>query len=254
MFSSYAAAARRCAGLLALATGLFGAPAFSASLQVSPITVELQARQNAEGLWLSNSGSQPLQAQVRIYAWVQENGEDVLKPTNDMVVSPPMVTIQPEQRQIVRLVRVGAGQAAPAIEQAYRVVIDELPVGGGAEGVKFVLRYSVPIFVAAAAPASAAGGQAATAPKLDWTLQHGPAGAQLVARNTGRSRAKLVDASLSGRDGKKLVLSQGLYGYVLPGSVRHWPLSREAAQAAKGGTLNLSINEQAASVPLQSAP
>jgi len=255
MFVSWVAAARRYAGLLACMAGcLLGPPALAASLQVSPVTIDLQARQNSEGLWLSNSGTQPLQAQVRVYAWVQEGGEDLLKPTNDMVASPPMLTIQPGQRQIVRLVRVGAGQAPPSMEKAYRVVMDELPVGEGAEGVKFVLRYSVPIFIAPPTTEPAARGQAIAAPPLDWGLQDGPAGVVLTASNKGRVRAKVTNVSLAGRNGKKIVLSEGLYGYVLPGSVRHWTLTRETGAAARGGTLDLSVNDQATSVQLRAVP
>lgn len=233
---------------------LLGAPVFAASLQVSPVTLDLQARQNSEGLWLSNSGTQPLQAQVRVYAWVQEEGEDLLKPTNEMVASPPMLTIQPGQRQIVRLVRVGAGQAPPATEKAYRVVMDELPVGAGAEGVKFVLRYSVPIFIAPPALEAADGGQLIAVPTVDWSVREGPAGAVLTASNKGRTRAKVTNVSLLGRNGKKIVLSEGLYGYVLPGSIRQWSLSREAGAAARGGSLDLSVNDQAISLRLQAVP
>lgn len=251
------AAALWCTGLLTCTAGFLpAAPVLAASLQVSPVIVDLQARQNSEGLWLSNSGTQPLQAQVRVYAWVQENGEDLLKPTNDMVASPPMLTIQPGQRQIVRLVRVGAGQAPPSVEKAYRVVMDELPGGAGAEGVKFVLRYSVPIFISPLKPEAAVGGPSAAVPgeALEWHMQEHPAGSVLTARNQGHTRAKVTNVSLLGRDGKKIVLSEGLYGYVLSGSIRHWSLSREAGAAARGGRLDLSINDQAISLRLQAVP
>lgn len=253
--AAVAAAAKRYASVLAYMGGcLIGAPVLAASLQVSPVTIDLQARQNSEGLWLSNSGTQPLQAQVRVYAWVQEGGEDLLKLTNDMVASPPMLTIQPGQRQIVRLVRVGAGQAPPSTEKAYRVVMDELPVGAGAEGVKFVLRYSVPIFIAPPAPEGAAGGQSTSVPAVVWSVREGPGGAVLTATNKGSTRAKVTNVSLLGRNGKKIVVSEGLYGYVLPGSIRHWSLSREAGAAAHGGKLDLTVNDQALSVQLQTGP
>src|SRR5690606_7700691 len=118
---------------------------------------------------------------------VQENGEDVLKPTQDLVVSPPMLTIPPGQRQMVRLVRVGAGLGPPASEKTYRIVMDELPVALGAEseGVKFVLRYSVPIFIAPALSASDAGKPMTTAASVQWALREGAHGPMLVAYNQG---------------------------------------------------------------------
>ena len=39
----------------------------AASLQVEPTSVQLTAEESAQGLWLSNSGDTPLQAQVRAF-------------------------------------------------------------------------------------------------------------------------------------------------------------------------------------------
>lgn len=248
---------RRCGAIVTLGFALLAGNLQAASLQVSPVALDMQVRQAAEGLWLSNSGTAPLQAQVRIYAWHQENGEDVLKPTNDMVASPPMLSIQPGQRQIVRIIRVGAGLAPPPIEKTYRVVMDELPLSTQGTGVQFVLRYSVPIFVAAAGSVQAiAGAQAPKqpAPPLTWGVQGSGKTAVLVAANGGDKHAKIIQASFTSKAGKKIVLSEGLYGYVLARSTRQWPLADNARLFLGGGTLDALVNDQAISIPISAVP
>lgn len=246
---------RRCGAIVMLGVALLAGNLHAASLQVSPVSLEMAARQSAEGLWLSNSGTAPLQAQVRVYAWHQENGEDVLKPTNDVVASPPMLSIQPGQRQIVRIIRVGAGLAPPPIEKTYRVVMDELPLSTKGAGVQFVLRYSVPIFVAAAGPAPVdVQAPKQPPPPITWGVQGNGKAAVLVAANGGDMHAKIIQASFIPKAGRKIILSEGLYGYVLARSTRQWPVADNARLFLGGGTLEALVNDQAISIPISAAP
>src|SRR5262245_16546846 len=133
----------------AAALGLACALASAAGLQVSPVSMTLKPTQNADGLWLSNIGDDVVHAQVRVYRWTQEGGEDKLTPTRSLLVSPPMLQLAAADKQLIRGIRVGAPPSGEgAAEDAYRVLIDELPVNTeGKKGLQFVLRYSVPIFV-----------------------------------------------------------------------------------------------------------
>nr|WP_274708929.1 fimbria/pilus periplasmic chaperone [Variovorax sp. S12S4] len=123
--------------------------ASASGLQVSPVTLTLQASQNAEGLWLSNTGDTVVHAQVRVYQWTQEDGAEKLTPSRELLVSPPMVQLDASARQLIRVIRTGV--PAGPVEGSYRVIIDELPVEmKEKKGLQLVLRYSVPIFIAAA--------------------------------------------------------------------------------------------------------
>ena len=53
------------------ALALFSGESAASGLQVSPISLTLQQNQRAEGLWLSNSGDSPVNAQVRVFHWRQ---------------------------------------------------------------------------------------------------------------------------------------------------------------------------------------
>lgn len=222
------------AGLCAL-SGLAGA----ASLQVAPTGLEFLPSSPAQGLWLSNTGVEALNAQVRVFRWTQVDGEDVLTPTQDMVASPPMLSLQPGTRQLVRVIRVGAPTPGEG-EKAYRLLVDELPpsVEPTETGIRYVLRHSVPAFVLPATLPDAA----EVATSLEWSLQRSDDGLALQARNTGSFHAQLSQVSLLPPDGTSIEVSPGLLGYVLPDMTMRWSLKLVPAQLPAGTRLKVSIN------------
>ena len=227
------------AGLAAL---LLAVPAVggAASLQVAPTTVTVPAHRSADGLFLSNNGTTPLHAQARVYRWTQAAGEDVLEPTTDLALSPPMLELPAGGKQLVRVVRLGPPPAD--IEASYRVIVDELPVQGDAgqadrPGLRFVLRYSIPVFIAPQ-------GDAATAPVLHARIG-GAAGARhFELENTGNGHAQVSDLTHVAADGTRRVIATGLSGYVLPGQGRRWTLPHDLA-ASPGATFQARINGEA---------
>jgi len=225
----------------ALAAIVFWSPARAASLQVSPVSLSLTAKQNADGLWLFNSGNAPLQAQVRVFRWTQAKGGDVLAPTTELVASPPMITVEPGRRQIIRIVRVNSASPPPAVEQTFRLLVDEIPALD-APGVQFALRYSIPVFILGAAKASAAA--------LDWKIEHRGKDVVLHVVNTGGGYAKITNVGFTPTNGKKLVLSKGLYGYVLAKNSRDWQLEHHGRAFLGGGVLSAKVNTREVTVSL----
>jgi len=73
-----------------VALALPASPCLAASLQVSPTQFELRPEQKAEALWISNSGTETVQVQVRVFQWQQADGRDQLTPTQALLPSPPM--------------------------------------------------------------------------------------------------------------------------------------------------------------------
>lgn len=217
----------------ALAAAFLLAPLASASgLQVSPIGLSLASTAQADALWLTNTGSDPVHAQVRVFRWSQVDGKDVLEPSRDLVVSPPMVTIAPGDRQMVRVIRQIA--APTGTEASYRILVDELPIDAGDRpGLKFVLRYSVPVFLMPTdAPAVKAALQAG------W--ENSPEGPTLRVGNTGNGHAQIADVVWHGAQGEHTVLFAGLLGYALPGSSMSWHLPQ--GEPPSGGTVKARIN------------
>ena len=209
----------------------------ASGLQVSPVSLTLPPTQAADGLWLSNTGDNVVNAQVRVFRWTQEGGEDKLTPSRGLLVSPPMLQLPAEGRQLIRAIRAGAPPSGPgAVQEAYRVIIDELPVDTqGKKGLQFVLRYSVPIFVQPA-------GALPSAPQLAWGLRRDGDKAVLEVANSGASHAQLADISFTDSAGVRTAVHPGLLGYVLPGAQMRWALKVPAAAFGAGGTWETMTN------------
>jgi len=219
--------------LLALA-----APAAMAKgqLQVGTTLIELPAGAKATHFSLLNTGDEPLSAQVRVYAWVQADGDDRLAPTRALVLSPPISTIAAHGEQVIRVI----ASALPGGQRdaTYRVVVDELPGKEAAPGrIEFRMRYVVPLYARAST---------ATAPALDCRLE----ATALTCVNTGGQAAQFGATRLTG-SGSAYSMGSGLFGYVLPGATRRWVL--DAARIAALGqprTLETRLNGQPATLPL----
>lgn len=225
---------------LGLACALWARPGAASGLQVAPISLSLRAEQNADGLWLSNTGNAPIHAQVRVFHWTQDNGHDQLTATHDLAISPPMIRLAPGQRQLVRVIR---SVAAPrGREDAFRVLIDELPVSdNGREdaGVQFVLSYSVPVFLVPS-------GDVAPEPALDARLVSDGKQSRLVVTNSSDRHARIAHLTFVDAAGKRSVLTPGLLGYALPGQRMQWTLQAPPGLFARGGSLTARINDETA--------
>nr|WP_251373679.1 fimbria/pilus periplasmic chaperone [Janthinobacterium sp. JC611] len=212
------------------------AGAHGANLQISPVTLNFRAEQSATGINLQNLGEQPMYGQVRVFAWDQRDGEEVLAPTQELVASPPIVEIAPNSRQTIRLVRAQAGPVAQ--EKTYRVLIDEISREDdtGRSGVDIRLRYSVPVFVL---PGGAPGKEV-----LAWQVFREQGEWMLRIKNSGNFHAQIGALTLTNQRGKEFVISKGLFGYVLAGRMRVWrlPVAREAEL---DGPLGIAVNVNA---------
>ncbi len=218
--------------LLAVAQG-----AQAAGLQVTPIMVDLPAGSAASTITLSNTGTEDLNAQIRVYKWVQVNGTDQLLPTQDVVASPPATKIAGNGSNVIRIVRIS--KTPVATEETYRLKVDEVPKLGhtGQAAVTFAISYSLPVFFS---PASAP-------PELAWTAKVSKGQLQLEAINSGGHHAKLTDLKIvSGA--KATMIAPGLAGYVLSRSKRDWSLKSAAKLARAGDTLKIVANSEAGPV------
>lgn len=229
----------------------------AASILVWPIDPVIEHDESGAAIWLENNGKSASRIQIRALRWTQANGTDELVAQDHIVVSPPAAEIQPGQRQLLRLIRTVAVPTGK--EEAYRILIDEIPgpAGAGAAqdggagvqadggaGLAFQLRYSVPLFVSGAGawtredarkhPDSKAAGQ----PVLTYSVQNRQGQRRLVVRNSGPVHARLsqVDYTLAGR---KVWTVPGLLGYVLPGAEMLFEIPA-AVQA--GGVLKAHVN------------
>lgn len=219
------------------------ATSLAATLQVAPVLVEVPAPGATATLSLKNEGDKPIDAQIRVFRWSQVDGMEKLVPADEVVASPPIVSIQPKANYSVRIVRLI--KTPVATEEAYRLVIDELPAGKGDRPavVNLVLRYSIPVFFTprGAAPA-----------KVSWSLQKRDGKTFLTAKNEGERRIRLWKLRLQDTSGGTASFGEGLAGYVLGHSTMSWAIPNSSKNFGAGGLS--SISAQADGGPINVKP
>lgn len=225
-------------GVIGLAAAL-PLQALAQSLEVHPISVELPRGRSASTLTLTNHATVPVTVQVRAFVWSQPaEGLDQLDATDNVVLSPPFVTLQGGQSQIVRLL---IRQPSTDKEQSYRLLLDQIPSASEAPGVRLVLHFSVPLFVEPAA---------VTPARLDWSLTIAHGEGTLSAVNRGGRRVQLDHlAWLADGTAASNIASNGS-AYVLSGAQRHWMISDIESHEHDGAVLHLNatMNGQASEV------
>ena len=198
---------------LAAVTAFFAAAAaIAGSFVANPIRLFVPAGASATSVTLENTGPEAVLLQSEVLAWSQSDGKDVLVPSDDLVVSPPIFRIAPGASQIVR---VGlAARGAEDRELTYRLFLQEVPQPAtpGAQGISVALRLGLPVFITPRARA---------APQLVWRAQREADGLRLTVNNAGNAHAQLLDCRVTREDGT-LLAEQPLGAYVLPGATRSW--------------------------------
>jgi fimbrial chaperone protein len=204
--------------------------ALAGSFNVSPVRVELSAQNRTQALTVRNEGEEPSVVQAQVFAWSQEAGQDILQPTSELLVSPPVFTVQPGQSQLLRIALRGAPD--PARQLSYRAVLQEVPAQArpGGPALAVALKISLPVFVEPPVD---------TGPKLDWQARVATNGLiELNARNLGNGHIQVADFHLSDAAGGELA-SQQQVSYILPGQTRTWTLT-PAADLASVSRLKLA--------------
>jgi fimbrial chaperone protein len=184
--------------------------------QVDPTRVDLAAQAQTGAITVTNHGTEPLRLQISAVTWSDdEHGVMQLAPTKDIVVRPSLIEIAPGSRTTVR---VGVTIAARAIEQTYRLFVEELPDRRPkpAGRIDVLTRIGIPVFVA---------------PKVVTDkLQLSVTGNTVTVVNAGTVHVKLMNIRL--RDGKSRWQREVAGWYVLPNATRKFVVPGTACDAA----------------------
>src|SRR5215471_15353685 len=213
--------AAQAALLLFLARG-----SWAASLDVSPVRIDLAPATRSAELRLTNTSSEALSVQVDAREWSQDfDGDEQLVDTRALLAVPPIVTIPPGERQIVRIGHLGA--PAEHVERSFRLLVTELSGARAANdgpALSMRIRLSIPVFVA---PSS---GKATPAIDVEDVVATED-GARLTLHNTGNAHAK-IDRIEVRRDGEWDPLPSELFTsvrYLLPDARAVLALPQEVA-------------------------
>jgi fimbrial chaperone protein len=182
-------------------------------VDVSPVRVSLSDRRRSEILLVRNNGPVKARFQVSYHAWQQTvDGKMKLSDTEDLVVYPTLLEIEPGKE---RRIKVSAVVAAGAVERSYRVFVEELPSGLPRPGeVRVVMRFGIPVFLQPPSPSPR--------PSMALRLERGRV--LVTVTNLGSSYFVAKSVRVVGRahDGS-VVLSHLLPGwYVLAQGLRRY--------------------------------
>ncbi|HEY4214192.1 MAG TPA: fimbria/pilus periplasmic chaperone [Steroidobacteraceae bacterium] len=203
---------RALAGLAAL-MALVPATAEAGSFSVNPVRLTLSAKESVGAITVTNQGAEPTVVQLETFSWSQHEGQDSLTPTNDVLATPPILTIPPGGSKIVR---VGLRRPAdPQHELTYRLALREIPP---AEPLKQALRVtlliSMPIFIDP---------PRAVAAVVHWRATRAPGNKiRLRVKNTGTAHIQMGQLEIVRADNGKPVATRNSADYVLPDDTREW--------------------------------
>jgi|SRR5437588_699628 len=215
----------------------------AASLQVAPVSVEVRAPNAAATITLRNEGASPLNAQIRVFRWIQVNGEERLVPTDEVAASPPLATLAPKTDYTVRLVRVTTRPISTG--ETYRLFVDELPDPKTRQNqvVTLVMRYSIPVFFYPHDTADA---------KLAWSIERRGGRVVVSATNGGDRHARISALALRDESGTTASFGSGLTGYVLGRSNMRWETPDKYHRL--GANSSIVISAQSDSGPINVSP
>lgn len=228
-----------CRARLAACLLLLPLPALAASLTVAPTRVEFAGDDRAEVVTLRNNAADPVMVQVQTFAWENGPGSTELAATRDLLAVPPVFELPAAGSQIIRVALRGA--ATSDVERAYRLLITEVPRGGGGgTGVRFALRLSLPVFVT---PPGAA-------PLPAWSVRGAGGQRELVLRNDGTAHLQVRRIVLAGGGVGTAPRTIETPAYVLAGQEQHWPLPATTAARELQLQAETSIGPLSATVAL----
>ena len=209
--------------------------ALAGSFGVSPIRVDLDRAARSAVVEVSNDDQRKMSFQAKLMEWTQDaEGKDVYADSNDLVFFPPLFTVNPGEKRIMR-VGTKTGAAPGAVEKTYRLYIEELPppaeASAGAQ-LRIALRFALPIFVAPAAPGKKLAVDGVRAQPGSLTLR---------LRNDGNQSSKLESVRV--RSGAEAV-GEAQGWYVLAGKARDFEVKVDPAKCPLSGPLEVEAQTE----------
>ena len=194
----------------------------AADVTLTPVNVRLDRANDRATVQVYNNGQEPVLMQAEAIVWQRVQGLDIDGPTTDLIVNPPVFTVQPGQTQVLRL---GLRRSTELAQEAtYRIVLREVPLPRPSDAlnvagsVRVLVALRVPVYVQ---PAKVRRSE-------QWKVSRAANG-DLMAEvaNTGNVHLKVGDLRLQGQGGEPLALvaPRGSAAVIFPGEQRVFRLA-----------------------------
>ena len=216
----------------------------TSTFNVSPLKIVLSGKSSSALLEITNQSADPLRLQLSVSSWNQSpTGQILLRETEEIILFPPLLTVEPGEKRKVRL---GAVTPRELTEKSYRIVLEELPPLAGSPAaagnqIRVLTRMTIPVFLE---PVK----QIASGQIADLTVRQSVATFEI--RNTGNTHFIVQQIGLvgTGATGQPLLTRQIDGWYVLAGGLRRYdlPLSAEECRGLRA----VSVEAQTDAGPL----
>ena len=197
--------ARQCRAIRIIFALLILSQASSAcagSFNINPVRIQLSSSVPTGVLHVTNSANTDVTVQLQPMLWTQQDGEDQLKATRDLIATPQIFNLKAGASQIVRIGL--AKKTDPASESSYRLILEEIPPPPepGFQGLRLALRISLPVFVKPEGKADQAL-EARIVQSIPTPAEH----IDLELINTGRTHVQLLNLKLYSADVREELLA-----------------------------------------------
>lgn len=221
--------ARYCLILSVLLSLVLANSAVASSINVSPVRIFFKEGKAVTSIKVTNQSETAVMVQTKLVSWQQQGDQEILEPSDDLIVSPPIFELPPNGTQTVRF-----AQRAPTInkvEKTYRVFISELPIvdesrTSGSVGAKIAvnLRLSLPIFI----PPSE--------DRKDFKFSLRPSceddGMVFIAKNIGTLHDRIASFKIRDEESDSVLYETADARYILPGATITWsvPIKKDISK------------------------
>jgi fimbrial chaperone protein len=212
--------------LLVVAAAGIAASAVAAEFSVTPVRIFMTPKDRAVAITLTNESDEVVVMQAELFLWKQKpDGQDDLTPTQDLVLSPPIVKLEPRARQVVRLARLTPPPAGS--EETYRLIVREVPEAKPPTKeikLQLALAFSLPVFIT---PTGAKRRMVCTVERIAADA------ARANCENQGSAYAQVRGLALLAAAGDKLAVRE-TGGYILPEIRRSFDIKRAEGKIPAG--------------------
>ena len=211
------------------------AAALAGVFSVTPVRIYMTPKDRAVAVTITNEGDSEVVLQADLNAWRQmPDGTDEQVPTDDLVLSPPIIKLAAGARQVVRLALLKPADASRQL--IYRMIMREVPEAVAPKDrtieVPIALALSLPVFITPP-PAKR---------EMDCTAERSkPQALNVSCGNQGSAYAQVREISLV-RGEQTLARFEG-GTYILPGARKTMSVNGQQAIAPGAAQLNVRFDD-----------
>ena len=212
---------------------------WASSFSVEPVRVLLDVRHRTERMTVKNESDRPLTVLIKAYRWTQaEAGKDHYAETDDLIIFPRALTLASGEE---RFVRVGLATPSGAVEQAFRIYMEEQPLheeqAPKAATARILMRLGIPVFAQPLKPEPAL--------KVhDLILSKGQL--RHTLSNSGNAFVTAEQITINGTDEKGSELFASNLGgvYLLAGSTRTFEVAIPKGQCGRVAHISVTTRSE----------